>query len=505
MKRSLAVIFQFVCLAIVLITLSQSQTTISLATAKFNSANLRETSSSNFLYNLPIGAPCSNENMHVMPSSIQFPIPTTGTQRLLAILVDFPDKPGTYSGTQWKEFFFGSNGFSDFFEASSYNQLCYTGKVAGILDGRPVVDSQNVAYVRLPNSITYYTNGNAGTGNAFPRNARGVAFDALTALGNAGFDFSSFANPQTKELENVVVVFSGLGLREANYDGNLSFLPSSYSLYFSPPRRYTASDGYFVEEFTFCPEQRRFSNDIGMATIGVCVHEHGHSLGTIDLYDLSGNTVGVGRFDIMGSGIESGNIRLPFGFGPYSKQQVGWLRFLEQEQPDGIYEVNLMPAATSQEKQYIKLFPNGNPNSTEYYLLENRQPVGVDSEWNTYGLTPGLIIWRINGMIANGNASQNEYIYYNVVNTPFPFQNLNTPDRHGVIVVEADGRFDMIRTNNNFGEARDTWIPGQTWSVPEQELSVSVLRQNYDGSLDVKIVIGQENKSNVFLPLISSK
>ncbi len=100
--------------------------------------------------------------------SIEDPVPATGNQKLLVILVDFPDKPGIFTGQEWWQFFFGAAGFADYFEEVSYNQLHFTGDMVGLSGGTPVVNSDGVAYVRLPNPITFYANGSAGKGDTFP-------------------------------------------------------------------------------------------------------------------------------------------------------------------------------------------------------------------------------------------------------------------------------------------------------------------------------------------------
>jgi hypothetical protein len=209
-----------------------------------------------------------------------------------------------------------------------------------------------------------------------------------------------------------------------------------------------------------------------------------------DLYHQFGNIVGVGRYDVMGYGIEpnQGDFRHPTHFGVFSKEFLGWIKFPAKPQPFGTYDLHLPPAETGQTEQFVKLYPHGRADSEEYFLLENRQPHGFDSNWTRLGLCPGLIIWHIDRSIALNQAT----ILNNTVNTP------SSPAAHcGVMIVEADGRNQMVRGTESYGQASDTWTAGNTWGdhgFPsllwdgnESGLSVTVQQENEDGSLDLRI------------------
>jgi hypothetical protein len=99
--------------------------------------------------------------------SLEHRIPNQGDQKLLAILADFPDQPGRFSGQAWWEFFFGQNGFSDYYREVSHNQLRYVADIVGISGNTYVKNDDRVAYVRLPRSVSYYANKTAGRGDRF--------------------------------------------------------------------------------------------------------------------------------------------------------------------------------------------------------------------------------------------------------------------------------------------------------------------------------------------------
>lgn len=389
--------------------------------------------------------------------SVVSPIPSMGDQQLLILLVDFPDRPGLFTGQAWHQVFFGAEGFSAYFEENSYNQLRYKGNIVGIDNGMPVVNSNSVAYIRLPNPITYYTNDNYGFSvgsQYFPRNNGGVVYHALQALDAAGFNFSSYANPATHHIENLIVIFAGSTYAYTRDRVN-SLEATAYQITHAGGNQFVAKGGQTADSFTFCPDQRlNLSGQI--AYIGVCAHEHGHNLGMSDLYDFSNTTSGNGYFDLMAYGAFGAREgQRPYQLGAYSKQRFGWTQ--PTVLPVGTTTVSLAPAETS--ASMIKLYPQGNTNSKEYFLLENRQPLGFDQEWNGRQLCSGLIIWHIDETILD------TYFYPNRVNT---LPGAGGPPHQGILVVEADGNFAMSTPQGNtinYGECGDSWGVGRTWNA----------------------------------------
>jgi M6 family metalloprotease-like protein len=373
------------------------------------------------------------------PGAIGDPIPRTGDQPLLVVLADFPDRPGLFTGQQWQAAFFGTGGFEDYFREVSYGQLRYAGNVVGLAEGNPIVNGPTVAYVRLPYPITYYADGQYGFGQ-FPRNDSGVVYDALTALDAADFDFTPYEDPATRRVENIVVVFAGSG-----YGYTQDPVNSLQATAWTFPVPFTSSDGQIFDNYTFCPDQQ--ANLTGqIANTGICAHEHGHALGLPDLYDYSFTTSGDGWFDLMAYGLYgAGEGVRPFHPGAFSKEFVGWL------QPTvasvGVTSYTLDPSETTPD--VVKLYPDGRPGD-EYFLLENRQALGFDQDWGATALCGGLLIWHVDQAIVRDNLYE--------VNT---VASAGGPQHQGVVVVEADGRYDMIRSVNR-GECSDTWASG-TW------------------------------------------
>ena len=217
-----------------------------------------------------------------------------------------------------------------------------------------------------------------------------------------------------------------------------------------------------------------------------------------DLYDFSYTTSGDGYFDIMAYGTfgSTGGQR-PFHFGAFSKEFFSWITPTVASL--GTMTVTL--AASESGPNLIKLYPNGNTSSQEYFLLENRRPIGFDQDWLSAGLCAGLVIWHV-----DQNIVQN---YPYAVNT---LASAGGPPHQGVVVVEADGGFNMINPPINYGQCGDTWAVGRTWnanSTPNSNLwdgsssnlSVTVVSES-SGSLTLSITIPTRS-FRVYLPSVS--
>ena len=125
-------------------------------------------------------------------------------------------------------------------------------------------------------------------------------------------------------------------------------------------------------------------NDV-IRPIGVFAHEFGHILGLPDLYDRdsnNGNSEGLGDWCLMASGSWSGWAGdTPAHMSIWCKTQLGWVSptTLFQDEVDYIIpQINTNPFG-------IKIWED-DYNSSRYFLIENRQPVGFDSDINGAGL-----------------------------------------------------------------------------------------------------------------------
>jgi M6 family metalloprotease-like protein len=181
--------------------------------------------------------------------------------------------------------------------------------------------------------------------------------------------------------------------------------------------------------------------------IGTIAHETGHAFGLPDLYDTDPSfraTQGIGEWGLMGSG----NYRSPDSparFEAWSLAEMGWVAV---DTLNGSRSVAAAPVTRSDTVYVVPL-----AGRTEYFLIENRQPLESDSALlnplRPGGRLPGLLVWHIDPekIAAEGFATTNT---------------VNSGPLHGVALVQADG-FNELRTpgSANRGDSGDPF-PGET-------------------------------------------
>jgi M6 family metalloprotease-like protein len=162
--------------------------------------------------------------------------------------------------------------------------------------------------------------------------------------------------------------------------------------------------------------------------MGVVAHETGHLLGLPDLYDQNTGGGGIGHWGLMGSGNHQRPHR-PAHMMAWSKAQLGWVTEVLLDRDTTL---DISPVVTSDTTYVLPI-----PDSHEYFLLENRQPIGSDSA--LHGV--GLLIWHPDTLLIGNRGNQ--------VNGFLPY---------ALPLVQADGR-DDLRDGDNRGDEGDTF-PG---------------------------------------------
>ena len=126
------------------------------------------------------------------------------------------------------------------------------------------------------------------------------------------------------------------------------------------------------------------------ARIGVTTHEMLHVYGLPDLNDgaRSGPTGrGVGEFDIMSAAHDLRGAQInPAHLSPWSKMKLEWIEPIEITH-DGVY--HLEPSELAPDIFIVRA--GFEHPDLEYFLIENRQPIGYDALlWDG-----GILIWHI--------------------------------------------------------------------------------------------------------------
>ena len=276
----------------------------------------------------------------------------------------------------------------------------------------------------------------------------------IAELADPDFDYTQFDNDGPDNIPNsgdddgyvdgIIVVYSGCGAEW--YPGNDNIWPHKSSL---GSYEYETDDlgangsNVIVKSYAVNPELAGggdcYTNTI--RPIGVYAHEFGHILGLPDLYDRdnsNGGSEGIGHWCLMASGSWQGwGGDTPAHMSSWCKSEMGWLEpvvLSSDEISLNIPQVETNPYA-------VKIWEDDYFWS-RYFLVENRQAVGFDSDLEG----PGLIIYHVD--------ENRRYGSYRFSSGP-----ANDDETHKLVdVEEADGLDDMDNEVNR-GDAGDPF-PG---------------------------------------------
>ncbi|MCA9773882.1 MAG: M6 family metalloprotease domain-containing protein [Myxococcales bacterium] len=236
-----------------------------------------------------------------------------------------------------------------------------------------------------------------------------------------------------------------------------------------------------------------------ITNLQVYVHELGHILGLPDLYDVSGATSPVGIFDPMAATVIEGLTESPaHHLSVWSKVELGWidpLRVFSSVPFVELGPVEEMPDA-------VQIFLGAPVSPKEYFLIENRQQVGIDATLPA----SGLMIWHVD------EAKRERFGLANdepCIDGP---TRAACDEAHSFVVVEqADGLFDMERDVNG-GDAGDLFTPGAVfdacstpWSKDyflkgKRDVAVKDIVAN---GASMNFAIEHERKSNALKTIVS--
>ncbi len=157
------------------------------------------------------------------------------------------------------------------------------------------------------------------------------------------------------------------------------FFNHAFSLRYSANKIYS-KNGYRFNDYAFVAQKAKGkssstnSKDVDM--LGSYVHEFSHVIGLYDLYSADENdyaTLGPLPYDVMSLGCYNGNGNYPPVFSAFERESMGWLKPIEIENSDSIYELKNISG--------MQAYAVSNPNHpNEFYLIEYRPAVGFDSK-----------------------------------------------------------------------------------------------------------------------------
>lgn len=300
------------------------------------------------------------------------PNTTIGKHRGLVILVQFPDFPFATENPQ--------ETYNRFFNEVGYSEYGNTGSVKDYFlkqsYGQLEIDFDVVGPYTTINKLSYYGEHAGNSSDANPAKMVTEAIDAAAADVN----FSNYDWNEDGEVDQVFIICAGYNEAEG---ADAKFIwPHEWALAGQGiERKY---NGKVINIYGVATELRgseKSNPNKDIAGIGSACHEFSHCLGLPDFYDTSYNgNYGIGYWDVMDAGSYNNNSCTPAGYTSYERIFAGWMTPTELNDMTRID--GMKPLAESKEA-YI-LYNEKNKN--EYFLLENRQPVGFDAALNGHGL-----------------------------------------------------------------------------------------------------------------------
>ena len=301
--------------------------------------------------------------------------------------------------------------------------------------GQMILESTVTVWVTLPNTEAYYANNNDGLGN-YPQNAQRMVEDALN-LADPLIDFSQFDNDGDNYIDSIDIIHSGYGAETGGGGGNWIW-SHRWSLARFPIYSYWTSDeGVRVNDYHTEPALWGTSGT-NIVRFGVIAHETGHFFGLPDLYDTDQSGEGIGSWGLMANswGFDFSQLHPPH-FSAWSKIELGWVTPMVISTP-GLYSIDQIET-----NPQIYRIDSGYPSS-EYLLIENRQPTGIE----TAIPQGGLCIYHIDDA-----ADYYTEGYPGQVGWP------ENGNHYRVAVLQADGNYNLEKDNNR-GDSGDVYHAG---------------------------------------------
>ncbi|MDA3820424.1 MAG: M6 family metalloprotease domain-containing protein [Candidatus Delongbacteria bacterium] len=319
--------------------------------------------------------PLSAKKNHRMPGSL----PTTGTQSIPVVLVNYSDTSNVFSAAQMTQPFqqsnYGGTGcIQEYFNEVSFGQLNLQFSFSN--------------WLSLPQTHDYY---------GIDANYGQFAWDAINAA-DPSVDFSQYDNDGDGIVEAVSIIHQGSG-EEASYD-TTDIWSHTWTLeeagYSQAQRMF---DGVEVNTYTVQAEDDAMGN---LNQIGIMCHEIGHLLGAPDFYDTDYTAPdyrGTGFWDIQGDGSWNGT---PMGSQPAHPNvftKIYYYNWMEADELNSPVTVNMLPTMQEQQAYYFTT-----TTSNEYFLIENKMHNGFDA-----GLPgQGLLIYHVDQDYIDNHFNSND-------------------------------------------------------------------------------------------------
>ena len=338
-----------------------------------------------------------------------------GERHQLTIMVAFNDRPfvGNEAATleQWNKIFNAKNFTEEPFKGSVHDYFMDQsyGEFNVIFD---------LVYVQVSGNAKKY----AST-YMHDENSQYLVQDIMEVLKqDSQIDWSKYDWNNDGYINQLLIIYAGYGMNDAG--GSDLIWPHQWwmsehkkdldqDVYCDPiPVSYGEKD-YLVDCYCVLAELR---NDDSYGTFGTICHEYTHCFGFPDFY-YNGNKP-LGNWDLMDSGNLNAGCFQPTGYSAHERWLMGWLTPIELKETTSIVD---MPALTDEGRAYLI---RNDAYENEFYIIENRQPLGWDASLPGSGIVIFHIdydpsIWTSTTKYPN-SAMCNRYDIFHANNKKFP-------------------------------------------------------------------------------------
>lgn len=214
-------------------------------------------------------------------------------------------------------------------------------------------------------------------------NSQYLVYDIVDTLINRGsIDWSPYDWDDDGYIDQIIIIFAGMGQNSGGgpntiwpHHGFLTWHTDGHT------KTVTSKGKSFTINRYCCIQEENSRGEYG--SFGTICHEYSHCFDLPDIY--YGSTQIVGKWDLMDYGNYNGDGFRPCNYSAFERMLMGWIDVQELSSPT---EINNMAAMTDSPQAYLI---RNNGYSSEYYIIENRQQKGWDSDLPA----SGLIIFHI--------------------------------------------------------------------------------------------------------------